>query len=311
MVAQPTASTPPPPAGFTLVGHPQAAPPTATVPAEPTTISNAPMGPLQWLKNLEGDVRYGTGTTLPGRVLQKMGAQGTNVGAQAGTQENALASPVLGPIRVAQGVVEAPKAPWQATKDIVGGAMQTASLPAQFMAPEGANAAINKIPSKEYAVQLFNIVMKDASAVPVTLTRTQPELTRLKELVDAAGKMPTGMGKVFTRVVNESKGPITYKEGRDIYSNISSLTADDAAKLSGPIKNQMVKVREAMKADIGDAAGQVGHAANYYEAMQNYAGAARLRRAGIAIAKYVGIPALATLGYEAGRDIYRGLKGSK
>ena len=39
-----------------------------------------PAGPMQWLQNLQGDVKTGSGFTLPGRVLQKMGAKGTDAG---------------------------------------------------------------------------------------------------------------------------------------------------------------------------------------------------------------------------------------
>lgn len=37
-------------------------------------------GPINWLEDLQGDVRNGTGLTLPGRVLQFLGAKGTSSG---------------------------------------------------------------------------------------------------------------------------------------------------------------------------------------------------------------------------------------
>jgi hypothetical protein len=95
-------------------------------PREQNSISAKPSGAAQWLRDLEGDVRYGGTTTLPGRILKKMGAQGLNVGSQ-GNADTVLQSTPLGPIHVAQGIAE--KRPLHAAK----GVLETAELPLEFV----------------------------------------------------------------------------------------------------------------------------------------------------------------------------------
>src|SRR5215471_14401543 len=98
----------------------------ATVSAQAGGISN-------WLQNLEADVRYGGARTAVGKVLSTLGAQGTDVGAQAGTQDANLASPVLGPIHTLQGIAMTPQHPIAGPLKTLGGMWQTASLPTQFI----------------------------------------------------------------------------------------------------------------------------------------------------------------------------------
>lgn len=47
-------------------------------------VSARPQGPLQtpidWLQDVRGDIKHGTGVTLPGRVLRGLGARGTDTG---------------------------------------------------------------------------------------------------------------------------------------------------------------------------------------------------------------------------------------
>lgn len=100
------------------------------------TISSIPSGPASWLEQLEGDIRSGSGFTLPGRILQKLGAKGIG---QEGSPGETLTSPILGPIHAAQGVVD--KDPVRGAKKVVGGALETLTLPAAFVAPEAGEAA--------------------------------------------------------------------------------------------------------------------------------------------------------------------------
>jgi hypothetical protein len=59
-----------------------------------------------WLQNLEGDIRSGTGTTAPGRVLRAMGAPGTESGVSPTVGET-IGGPLIGPVRVAAGLKQA------------------------------------------------------------------------------------------------------------------------------------------------------------------------------------------------------------
>lgn len=108
---------------------------------QPTaSISSAQTGVLPWLKNLESDVRYGSNMTGPGRFLHAIGMQPTSAGVNPATEDQ-MASTVLGPIKTAQGVATLPSHPWQGTKQIAGGLLQSASLPLSFAGPGAAEEA--------------------------------------------------------------------------------------------------------------------------------------------------------------------------
>lgn len=110
------------------------------------TIQNAQSGVLPWLRNLEGDIRYGTGVTAPGRLLHFLGGQPTSAGVNPATEEK-MTGAYMGPIHAAQGAAQLPSQPWQGTKAIAGGALDTlGSIPAF---PEGeAMGALRGIPAK-------------------------------------------------------------------------------------------------------------------------------------------------------------------
>lgn len=103
-------------------------------------ISAAPTGVLPWLNRVENDIRYGTDTTGPGKVLKWLGAPGVNRGVSEGAA-NEIAGPILGPVNVAKGVAESPDHPILGPLHAVGGILQTISPALNFVAPEAGEAA--------------------------------------------------------------------------------------------------------------------------------------------------------------------------
>ena len=263
---------------------------------QPTeTIGNQPTGILPWLKNVESDFRYGGQQTFPGKILHLMGAQGVNVGAQSGAADT-IASPILGPLKAAQGVAELPSHPGQGLKHIFGGALQAATLPASFVAPstsasdvvpeaaEAVRAGIyGKVPflgrafaSKAAAGKNFQEVMGAAKDVPVSITDNLSEaLSRYQELVDSGGSRSLSVSKLLNRVTSPDRTPLTYKEARDFYSNISRLSANEAQRLTPQMKQQVGAVRAALNEAIQGTASQAGKGAEYGSAMKEFAQASR------------------------------------
>src|SRR5690349_8378476 len=109
-------------------------------PSGSLSISAHPSGAAPWLADLEADIKNGTGQTFIGRLLQKMGAQGTSVGNTEGEGNYALSFP-LGAIRAAKGVAELPSHTWQGTKDVIGGLVDAAQIPSSFAVGSGTSAA--------------------------------------------------------------------------------------------------------------------------------------------------------------------------
>jgi hypothetical protein len=106
----------------------------------PGAISAAPTGVLPWLHSAENDIRYGTDTTLPGKVLKFLGAPGINKGVNEETADN-IAGPIIGPIKAAEGIAETPQHPVMGPIHAVGGVLQTISPALNFVAPEASEAA--------------------------------------------------------------------------------------------------------------------------------------------------------------------------
>lgn len=58
-----------------------------------------------WLEDAQDDIRHGGEKTLPGRILYKMGATGTEQGSQAGAG-GIIGGPLVGPLEAAHGAME-------------------------------------------------------------------------------------------------------------------------------------------------------------------------------------------------------------
>lgn len=125
-----------------LAAQTPTAQPTATISAvhEPTTF----LGKFgRWAENVSNDLKYGTDETGIGTVLKKMGAHGVYMGNSEGVGDF-MASLPLGLLKSAKGTTELAPAviggekgkTLQGLKDVVGGGLQAATIPAAFVAPE-------------------------------------------------------------------------------------------------------------------------------------------------------------------------------
>jgi hypothetical protein len=95
-----------------------------------------------WAQNVQNDLMHGTNLTGVGSVLKAMGAHGLAYGSSEDTARF-MGSLPLGLLRSTQGGAELaqPGQRWQGTKDTVGGALDAATIPGGFMAPEAGEFA--------------------------------------------------------------------------------------------------------------------------------------------------------------------------
>jgi hypothetical protein len=140
------------------------------------------------------------------------------------------------------------------------------------------NAIRQRLPAglRETAESLFNTVSQNAGKIPVNLNNAQEGATALLDWKDKVNPGPT-INKFLNRITDSEKGPLTYDEARDWYSLLSKLSADESSKLPPAVMRDLKGTVRGLKVDIGDSADQVGHAADYYRAMGNYAKAARMQ----------------------------------
>ena len=263
-----------------------------------------------WLRDLESDVRYGGGLTAPGRLLQKMGAQGLNIGSQAQAGDF-MGSPILGPTHVAQGVAQLPSQPWQGTKKIVGGALEMAQIPSGFMAPEAAEAAsglpgkaasgvARLFPSFERAGAALTDAEKAAGSLPIKVTDKLSEAaSAIFDSKDFGSQAPRAAQLLYRRLTNPDLPELTYSEARKFYSNISRLSADELGRMNANTKRLMGALKEALNDSIAQTADEAGVGQQYQQGMAGYRSAAQFaeRKAQAsslvkkaAIAGAVGIP---------------------
>lgn len=161
------------------------------------------------------------------------------------------------------------------------------------------------IPLKSKAGALLKSVEQKAGNVPVDLQQSAEHILRTKDLADAGGSMPMAINKMLRRVTDPTKGPLTYSEARDFYSNITRLSADEMDRLTPVMKAQVGKVAAALKDDIGQAAAKVNKAADYYAGIKQYAKAAQLQRTAEKIGGYLAKAAAVAVGgdlaYQVGK----------
>jgi hypothetical protein len=237
----------------------------------------------QWAANVGHDLKYGTDLTGVGTVLQKLGAHGL----YSGNSEKVgdfMGSLPLGLLKATQGAGELPDQPAQGAKDIVKGVAQAATMPSMVVAPElgaeGAAAVVDAIPSAERAAGKFSDIMGAAKQIPINVNAPGDVALRTKDLASSGGTMPKVVNDFIKRVTDPDKGPLTYEEGRDFYSNATRISADEAQRLTPVMKRQVSMFTHALNSSLQDAAAQVGKLTDYQDAMTEYHNAMRLKALG-------------------------------
>jgi hypothetical protein len=246
----------------------------------------------------------------------------TQANAKAATEGTALvaAAPVVAaaPLATAGGIVggtlgagagqvigNATNMSQQATNvlsDTLGAAAGTAGA---LGAPSLSNA-LNFTAQKASAGALLKSVAGDANKIPVELANAQDVALELMDW-----QKTTNLGPKINKFLNRitSKGPLTYEEARRFYQVLGKLTPADVQTLDPPVQRSLNSMVAGLRADIGNAADQVGRLADYEQGMGNFRDAAQhqewadaakellLKEGAKAVAKGIGIGAGGTATY--------------
>jgi hypothetical protein len=238
---------------------------------------------VQWLDDLKNDVMQGGDTTVPGAILKKMGAPGLEKGVSEGAAEY-MGSPILGSIQATKGAAQLTQGKvLEGGGNVIGGAIKAAQIPASFIAPEAGEVAaattgklINKIPSAERAGQMFQDVKAVADKIPLDLAEPGNRALRIVKLAEQGGSRPKVINDFMKRVTDPEKGPLTYGEAREFYTNASRLSADEMKRLSPRMRFELGKFVQELNSSIASAAEQVGKRATFEKAMDEYRQAMKL-----------------------------------
>lgn len=189
-------------------------------------------------------------------------------GSQAGAGEFMESAP-LGALRLAKGGAELASSPWQATKDILGGAAQAATMPGMVLAPEGAEAAAGAIPSTARAGRKLEEVLGAAKDVPINAAGPTQEAFRGKEIASRGGSLPKILRDFTRRTSDPEAEPITYKEARDFYTN-ARLAMTEYLQTKPNMWRQVTIFKNALGEALQEAATQAGKGPEYKSAMAEY-----------------------------------------
>lgn len=141
----------------------------------------------------------------------------------------------------------------------------------------GGGAALNSIPRMGRASTKFAKVAQVANKVPLNVEAPGQVALRMAQLGERGGQEPRVIGKLLRRLTDPAKAPMEFEEGRDFYSNISRLSANDFNSLNPVMQREMGNLRTALNGSLTDAAGSVGRGAEYSSAMKEYAQAAKIQ----------------------------------
>ncbi len=154
----------------------------------------------------------------------------------------------------------------------------------------GISAAADMIPTVEKTGALFQRIAAKANKVPIDVTGPGNAALELKTAEERGGPAVAVINKFIKRVTDPTKGPITYEEARDFYSNATSLSAKEAMAAKPNTARLLGEFRKALDQSLTQAADHVGMGDDYTQAMTDYHKAARIR-ATIETAKKMAIKA--------------------
>ena len=235
-----------------------------------------------------------------------------------GQLAEAYVNPQIGAAVAENTAKQAAANPAQTAGNLVGAA--TLGEVGKALAPiasDAANAVTSRISPnalKASGGELLQTVAKDANKVPVSLDNAQQGALKLMDWQKTTNLGPT-VNKFLQRITKPNAPALTYEEARKFYQILGGLSADESSKMAPAIKRDLTQMVVGLKQDIGNAADQVGQAANYYQGLGNYALGKRLEgwynfakdalaREGVkAVAKGAGVGLGGAIGYGIYREM--------
>jgi hypothetical protein len=129
--------------------------------------------------------------------------------------------------------------------------------------------------SKTRAAQNLGAAAEAAKGAAVNAEMPGQVALRIGELGERGASVPRVVQRFAQRITDPNKGPLTFEEARDYYSNISRLSASDYSKLNGPVKRELAQMKQYLDEAIKATAEGAGKGKEYASGMKEYARAAK------------------------------------
>lgn len=263
----------------------------------------------KWFNQAAQDVRYGSKMTALGKILAAMGATGTRGGVPEGVG-SFMETPYTGVLRMGEGASQLPQKPLQGAGNVIGGAMEAATIPSMLMpitsAPEAAYAAASStlkdvpIPLKSRAAARFKDVLMKTRNVPINVQSIEPIVEKVQMLEQTGSTLP----KVLKDFIAAKENPIPYEMGREFSSSAGTLSAAEKMQTNPRMQAQVAKFAEAIASANREAAASMGMGKQYDLAMKEYRMASQINRGAKAAAKYAAGALGAGAAYEIAKKYF-------
>ena len=161
------------------------------------------------------------------------------------------------------------------------------------------------IPTRAHAGAKFQQVMGAVGDKPVDMGRTGDAALRIADLAQHGGGTqwgPAPVRQLIQYATDPKKPEMTYQVGREFYSNITRLSADEMQRMPPVIRKELNVLRAALNHALAKTAASGGQEQVYKAAMREYAIASRISEFAAKAAKYgAGIAGAGAL-YNFARD---------
>lgn len=129
--------------------------------------------------------------------------------------------------------------------------------------------------SAQRAGQNIQAATQAAAKAPLNVEGAGREGLRMIDLQAAGGRMPRAATQFMRRVTEPGKPDLTFDEGRDFYSNLSRLSANEFGTLNPTMQRQLNAMRQELHKALVEGAETVGHGKAYESGIKEYAKSAR------------------------------------
>jgi hypothetical protein len=126
------------------------------------------------------------------------------------------------------------------------------------------------------AGETLGAVRQAAGAVPIEMGDAAQVATRITELAQRGGSMPRAVRQILGRINDAEKGPMTFDEVRDFYSNISRLSTNEYHRLTPVMQREVGNLRSVLHEALTKGAETVGKGEDYASAIREYAKGSQL-----------------------------------
>lgn len=109
---------------------------------------------------------------------------------------------------------------------------------------------------------------------------------RALELNERGNYMPRVVSQFMRRITDPKAADLAFDEGRDWYSSISRMSADDFNKMTPAMKKQVGAIRQALHEAMTESAQTVGRGRQYEKGISEYRRAMKAKEVAKKIAKY-------------------------